>query len=166
MGPLITLVGTTAFLAALGLLGVRRLRPWPVALRGGLAAMFTVTGTAHFVGLRETLIAMVPPALPAPELLVTVTGVLELAGAAGLLWYRTAPWAAAGLTLMLVAMFPANVYAITAGVPTGLTESLPVRTAVQAVFAAATTAVLVHYVRVRRGRRRQAPARRRPEQRA
>lgn len=162
MAPLITLVGTTALLAVLGLLGVRRLRPWPVALRGGLAAMFTVTGVAHFVGLRDTLIAMVPPALPAPELLVTVTGVLELAGAAGLLWHRTAPWVAAGLTLMLVAMFPANVYAITEGVSTGLTESLPVRTAMQAVFVAATTAVLVHHVRVWLGRRRQAPGERRP----
>ncbi|GAA1466638.1 DoxX family membrane protein [Nocardiopsis exhalans] len=166
MAPLITLVGTAALLSVLGLLGVRRLRPWPVALRGGLAAMFTVTGTAHFVGLRDTLIAMVPPALPAPELLVTVTGVLELAGAAGLLWHRTAPWAAAGLTLMLVAMFPANVYAITEGVPTGLTESLPVRTAMQAVFVAATTAVLVHYVHAWHGRRRQAPAERRPVPRA
>jgi uncharacterized membrane protein len=166
MEPLITLVGTTALLAALGLLGVRRLRPWPVALRGGLAAMFTVTGAAHFVGLRDTLIAMVPPALPAPELLVTVTGVLELAGAAGLLWHRTAHWAAAGLTLMLVAMFPANAYAITQGVSTGLTESLPVRTAMQAVFVAATTAVLVHYVRVRRGRRSQAAAEHRPAPRA
>jgi uncharacterized membrane protein len=53
---------------------------------------------------------MVPPFLPAPELLVTVTGVLELAGAAGLVWSRTAPWAAGGLSALLVAMFPANVY--------------------------------------------------------
>ena len=149
MEPLITLVGTTALLFTLGLLGVRRLRPWPVPLRGGLAAMFTVTGVAHFVGLRETLIAMVPPALPAPELLVTVTGVLELAGAVGLLWHRTAPWAAAGLTLLLVAMFPANVYAITEGVSTGLTESLPVRAAMQVLFVAATTAVLVGHLRTR-----------------
>ncbi|GAA1097217.1 DoxX family protein [Nocardiopsis metallicus] len=160
MAPLITLVGTTALLAVLGLLGVRRLRPWPVPLRGGLAAMFTVTGVAHFVGMRDTLVAMVPPALPAPELLVTVTGVLELAGAAGLLWHRTAPWAAAGLALMLVAMFPANVYAITQGVSTGLTESLPVRTAMQAVFVAATTMVLVPCVGAWRGRRRQTPAER------
>ncbi|WP_017580848.1 DoxX family protein [Nocardiopsis valliformis] len=166
MAPLITLVGTTALLTVLGLLGFRRLRPWPVALRGGLAAMFTMTGIAHFVGLRDTLIAMVPPSLPAPELLVTVTGVLELAGAAGLLWHRTAPWAAAGLALMLVAMFPANVYAITEGVSTGLTESLPVRTAMQVVFVAAATTVLAHYVRVRRGRRRQAPAERQPVPRA
>lgn len=150
MAPLITLVGVTIALSALGRLGAPLLRPWPVALRGGLAAMFVVTGLAHFVGLRQTLIAMVPPALPAPELLVTVTGVLELIGAAGLLWHRTAPWAAAGLTLLLVAMFPANVHAITQGTATGLTENLPVRTAMQALFIAATTAVVVHHSRRRR----------------
>lgn len=150
MAPLITLVCVTTLLFVLGRLGVSPLRSWPMALRGGLAAMFVVTGLAHFVGLRETLIAMVPPALPAPELLVTVTGVLELAGAAGLLWHRTAPWAAAGLTLLLVAMFPANVYAITEGTANGLTESLPVRTAMQVMFVAATTAVVVHHLRARR----------------
>jgi hypothetical protein len=58
---------------------------------------------------------MVPPALPEPALLVTITGVLELAGAAGLLSRRTAPWAAAGLSALLVAMFPANVCAAVEG---------------------------------------------------
>ncbi|MEE2038840.1 DoxX family protein [Nocardiopsis sp. CT-R113] len=150
MEPLITLAVVTTALLALGAAGVRRLRSWPLALRGGLAAMFTLTGVSHFVGLREELIAMVPPALPAPDLLVTVTGILELAGAAGLLWARTSPWSAAGLGALLVAMFPANVYAITTGASAGFTESLPIRTAMQAVFLAATLAVLVHHLRARR----------------
>jgi hypothetical protein len=51
--------------------------------------MFVLTGVAHFVGKRAELVAMVPPFLPAPELLVTVTGVLELTGAVGLVWSRT-----------------------------------------------------------------------------
>jgi uncharacterized membrane protein len=146
VAPLITLVLTTAVLLALGAAGVRSLRPWPVALRGGLAAMFVLTGVAHFVGMREELIAMVPPALPAPALLVTITGVLELAGAAGLLLRRTAPWAAAGLTVLLVAMFPANVHAALQGTGTPL---LP-RTLLQLVFLAATLAVVAHHVRSRR----------------
>jgi hypothetical protein len=54
---------------------------------------------------------MVPPVFPVPELLVTVTGVLQVLGALGLLIPRTAPWAAAGLALLMVALFPANVYA-------------------------------------------------------
>jgi uncharacterized membrane protein len=122
--------------------------PWPVAVRGGLAAMFVLTGVMHFVGMRDQLIAMVPPALPAPGLLVTITGVLELAGAAGLLLPRTAPWAAGGLSLLLVAMFPANVHAALAGTGTPL---LP-RTLMQLLFLAATLAVVAHHVRIRRVR--------------
>jgi uncharacterized membrane protein len=150
MAPLIILVVVTLALLVAGAAGVRRLRPWPVAVRGGLAAMFVATGTAHFVGLREQLISMVPPALPAPGLLVTVTGILELAGAAGLLWHRTAPWAAGGLSLMLVAMFPANVHAAVAGILTAWDDQLVPRTAMQVVFLAATLAVVVHHLRTRR----------------
>ena len=74
MEPLITLVVVTAAQLVAGAAGVRSLRPWPVAVRGGLAAMFTLTGLAHFIGMREELIAMVAPTLPAPGLLVTITG--------------------------------------------------------------------------------------------
>jgi uncharacterized membrane protein len=154
MEPLITLVAVTLVLLAIGALGVRRLRPWPVALRGGLAAMFTLTGVAHFVGMREELIAMVPPFLPAPELLVTITGLLELAGAVGLLIPRTAAWAAGGLTLMLIAMFPANVYlALTGTDLEPMSELLP-RTLLQIVFVAATTTACIASIRSQR-----APAR-------
>jgi hypothetical protein len=81
MEPLILLVVTTTGLLAAGAVGWRRVRSWHVALRGGLAAMFTFTGASHFgaFGMREELVAMVPPALPAPEVLATITGVLELA---------------------------------------------------------------------------------------
>jgi uncharacterized membrane protein len=149
MAPLIVLiVGTLAVRTA----GIRnpRLSPWPVALRGGLAAMFTVTGIAHFVGMRAEMIRMVPPDLPAPELLVSVTGGLELAGAAGLLISRTASWAAAGLTAMLVGMFPANVYAAVNHVTTAWEDQLVPRTITQLIFLAATSTVLAHYVMARR----------------
>jgi uncharacterized membrane protein len=146
VAPLIVLVAVTLLLLAAGAAGVRWLRPWPVALRGGLAAMFVLTGVSHFVGMRAELISMVPPGLPAPALLVTVTGVLELAGAVGLLLRRTAPWAAGGLTALLVAMFPANIYAALEGFGTPLGP----RTAMQLVFLAATLAVLTHHVRSRR----------------
>jgi uncharacterized membrane protein len=146
VAPLITLIAVTALVLGLGALGVQALRPWPVAVRGGLAAMFTLTGVVHFVYMREELIAMVPPALPAPGLLVTITGVLELAGAAGLLLPRTAPWAAGGLSLLLVAMFPANVHAALEGTGTAL---LP-RTLMQMLFLAATLAVVAHHLQARR----------------
>lgn len=147
MAPLITLVTATLVLRAAGALGFRPLREWHPVLRGGLAAMFVVTGVSHFAGMREDLIAMVPPALPRADLLVSLTGVLELAGAAGLLYRRTAPWAAGGLALLLVAMFPANVYAAAAGLELGSTTMplLP-RTLLQLLFLGAALAVLWRYL--------------------
>jgi uncharacterized membrane protein len=150
MEPLIVLVVVTGLLLLLGVAGVRWLRPWPVALRGGLAGMFVLTGVAHFVGRRAELVAMVPPSLPAPELLVSVTGVLELAGAAGLLWSRTAPWAAGGLSALLVAMFPANVHKALTDPAIGVDDQLLPRTVLQVVFLAATLAVVAHHVRATR----------------
>lgn len=143
MVPLITLVTATLVLRTAGALGVRPLRGWHPALRGGLAAMFVVTGASHFTGMREDLIAMVPPALPRADLFVSLTGALELAGAAGLLHRRTAPWAAGGLALLLVAMFPANVYAATADLELdSTTMPLLPRTLVQLLFLGAALAVL------------------------
>jgi uncharacterized membrane protein len=127
-----------------------------VALRGGLAVMFVMTGVAHFIGMRAELVSMVPPGLPAPGLLVTVTGVLELAGAAGLLWARTAPWAGAGLALLLVAVFPANVYAALEGLTSAAGDRLLPRSLMQAVLLAAAVAVPAHYLWNRRQARRAA----------
>jgi uncharacterized membrane protein len=155
MEPLVVLLVVTLALLALGAVGVRALRPWPVALRGGLAAMFVLTGLAHFdlpPGMRAQLIEMVPPGLPDPALLVTITGVLELAGAAGLLWVRTAPWAAAGLGALLVAMFPANVHKALTDPTVTLDDQLWPRTALQVLFLAATLLVVAHYGRARRSR--------------
>jgi len=150
MAPFIALIAVTLVLHTLGTLGVERLRPWVVPVRGGLATMFLMTGGAHFIGMREELIRMVPPLLPAPGFLVTLTGVLELVGAVGLLWRRTAPLAAACLSVLLVAVFPANVYAALAGVATQPHQQLLPRTAMQLVFLAATLSVVVHDVRARR----------------
>ncbi|MBP2217121.1 DoxX family membrane protein [Arthrobacter sp. CAN_C5] len=149
MAPLITLLTVTVLLRTAGAIGIKPLQSLHTSLRGGLVAMFTLTGLAHFNGMRGELVALVPPALPNPALLVTVTGVLELLGAAGLLHRRTAPWAAGGLALLLVAIFPANVYAALAelmvnGAPA--TALLP-RTLIQLVFIAATIAVVLPYAR-------------------
>jgi uncharacterized membrane protein len=112
MVPLIALIAVTLAARLAGWLGWDYTNAWPAAVAVGLAAMFTVTGIAHFVQpLRSGLIAIVPPRLPAPGLLVTITGVLELLGAIGLLIHPTRASAAVCLALLMVAMFPANVYA-------------------------------------------------------
>lgn len=90
---------------------------WRGSLRFAFAAMFVFTAVSHVhPKTRPDLIRMVPPAFPSPASLVTLTGVLELAGAIGLLWPRTTATAAWGLIVLLVAMFPANVYAARSGI--------------------------------------------------
>ncbi|MEC0370082.1 DoxX family protein [Paenibacillus chibensis] len=153
MEPLIVLVVVSLVLFIAGAAGVRRLRPWPIPLRGGLAAMFMLTGTVHFVYLRSDLVGMVPPILPYPGLIVTITGVLELAGAIGLLWRPTVLWAAGGLTLLLIAMFPANLYIALNGLATSPEDELIPRTLMQILFLSVSSAIWIYYLRHRSVRR-------------
>ncbi|WP_437516745.1 DoxX family protein [Sorangium sp. So ce1099] len=145
MAPLLVLSISFALLLVLGRLGVKHLASWVTCLRYALAAMFLLTASAHWGSRRAELVAMVPPALPYPEILVTATGVLEVAGAVALLVPRLAPWAAMGLTLLLVAIFPANVHAARAGLTLGGSPVTPLvpRTLMQVVFIAATVAVAI-----------------------
>jgi len=73
--------------------------------------MFLLTASAHWGKRRADLIRMVPPAFPRPDLLVTLTGIAELAGVIGMLWTPVTRAASVGLAILLVAIFPANVYA-------------------------------------------------------
>jgi uncharacterized membrane protein len=145
MAPLITLLLGTIAARSIGWLGVGYVNSWTAAIAVGLAAMFILTGFAHFAPpLRRDLIAIVPPGLPAPGLLVTITGVLELLGAAGLLLPVTRVAAAVCLLVLMLAMFPANVYASRMpNPPKSMTTQLPLRTATEVVFLAATIAVAV-----------------------
>jgi uncharacterized membrane protein len=128
-----------------GWLGVDYVDSSPRAVAVGLAAMFVMTGVAHFVNpLRGDMIAIVPPRLPAPAVLVTVTGVLELAGALGLLYPPTRVAAAVCLFLLMLAMFPANVYAARMpNPPKSMTSRLGLRTAEEAVYLAAAIVVAI-----------------------
>jgi len=80
-------------------------------LRYGLALLFVGTGLLHFIH-PETYLRIVPPALPAPRLLVLLSGVAEVAGGLGLLLPATRRWAGWGLLALLVAVFPANVHMV------------------------------------------------------
>jgi uncharacterized membrane protein len=107
--------------------------------------MFVLTGVAHFAPpLRAALIAIVPPQLPAPGLLVTVTGVLEFLGAVGLLVPSTRVAAALCLLLLMLAMFPANIYAARMpNPPKSMTTQLPLRTAEEVIYLAAAIVVAI-----------------------
>jgi len=118
MIPLVVMVVAWVAFRLLGASGlIRPASTAPGALRYALAVMFLLTATAHFhPNTRPDMIRMVPPRMPFPEVLVTVTGLLELAGAIGLLVPAVTTLAAYCLMALLIAMFPANVYAARAGV--------------------------------------------------
>ncbi len=81
-----------------------------------LAGLFVVSGTLHFVA-PEPFVRIVPPMLPSPRALVWISGGAELLGGIGLLVPRSRRAAGYGLALLLVAVFPANVYMAVAHVP-------------------------------------------------
>lgn len=116
MAPLIVLIVATALARLAGQLGARPLRDWAAATRVGLAVMFCFTAAAHFNSMRPDLIRMVPPAVPNPGLMVTFTGLCEIAGAIGLLVPRTRRIAAVALIVFLLAVLPANIHAALSGV--------------------------------------------------
>lgn len=137
MVPLIVLVVVFAILT------IARVRDWRTRLRFALAVMLFVTASGHWGVRRPDLIAMVPPQFPNPALLVTLTGILEIAGAIGLMIPRTSRLAAALLAVLFIAMFPANVYAAQHGltIKGKPVTPLPQRTAVQLVLVASAVAV-------------------------
>ena len=145
MAPLIALLLGSVAARIAGWAGVDYAGTWTKAVTVGLAAMFVLTGVAHFAPpLRAALVAIVPPQLPAPGLLVTVTGVLEFLGAAGLLVPTTRVAAAVCLLLLMLAMFPANIYAARMpNPPKSMTTQLPLRTAEEVIYLAAAIVVAI-----------------------
>lgn len=136
MAPLIVLIVVTLIARLIGQLGVRHLRDWAASTRVGLAVMLCFTAAAHFNSMRSDLVAMVPPYVPNPELMVTFTGICEILGAIGLLMPRTRRLAAVALIVFLLAVLPANIHAAQAGVTLRGAPATPIipRVALQVLF--------------------------------
>lgn len=119
MAPLIVMVAGWILFRLLGAAGVLgAANSWSGALRFALAVMFVFTALAHFLPrTRPDLVRMVPPSFPAPGHLVTVTGIFELLGAAGLVLPALTRASAYALMLLLVALFPANIHAARKNLP-------------------------------------------------
>jgi len=91
---------------------LRRLkRPLLYVMGGG----YVIAGVLHFAA-PELYIQIVPSLLPAPLLLVYLSGLAEIAVGLGLLYPPTRQAAAWATIALLVAVFPANVYMATSGV--------------------------------------------------
>jgi uncharacterized membrane protein len=84
----------------------------------GLGLMFVFTGLGHFI-LTQPMSQMLPPWVPARVPIIYLTGILEFALAIGFFVPQTrrlTGWLAA---ILLVLVFPSNVYAAIQHVPMG-----------------------------------------------
>jgi uncharacterized membrane protein len=73
------------------------------------ASIFVVSGFLHFFR-PAPYVRIMPPFLPWPRALVQISGGAEILGGLGLLFPISRRWAAYGLALLLLAVFPANIY--------------------------------------------------------
>jgi uncharacterized membrane protein len=117
MAPLFVLVVSFLLLRGLGLLGIRRLSSWREAGLIAVVITFLFTGATHFTGMKQDYAAMLPGPLSGNSGIIYLTGALQIAGAIGLLISRTRRLAGICLVLLLLAMFPGNVYAAVNEVP-------------------------------------------------
>jgi len=145
MAPAIVLLSVFFVLRSVGVLGVAVLNNSETPLRFALAVMFLLTASAHWGRGRADLIGMVPPQFPSPGAIVTITGILEILGALGLMLPHTARAAAICLAILLAAMFPANLRAARERLPVlGRTAmGAAKRGALQLLFIAALLAVAI-----------------------
>jgi uncharacterized membrane protein len=133
---LITTATLIATVAAFFLGARRGLSPfgWPQwALRVIAVLPLLASGVLHFT--RTALMAsIIPPFFPDRPQLVLLTGVLEFAGAVGLLLPAFTRVASACLAVFMIAIFPANVCAAGQTVGGLHMPSVPVRLAMQVVY--------------------------------
>jgi uncharacterized membrane protein len=139
MAPLFVLAAGWLLLRAAGRLGVEQLSSWRSAGRGASAGMFMFTGATHFSPMKHEYAAMIPEPLPKSLRLIHLTGLLQIAGAIGLLIPRLRRLAGICLAAQLVAMFPANAYAARERIPFRGRPPTPlrVRAPLQVAFIAA-----------------------------
>jgi uncharacterized membrane protein len=88
------------------------------------ATLYIAAGTLHFLKPAAYLRIM-PPYIPWHPAMVFISGVFELAGGVGLLFPRTRRSASWGLTLLLIAVFPANIYMATNPIEAGSASIAP-----------------------------------------
>lgn len=92
--------------------------PVPTISRVALALFFIIAGTAHFISPAPYL-AIVPTYLPWPAAMVALSGVAEILGGVGVCLRSTRRAAGWWLSALLIAVFPANIHAISTGMIIG-----------------------------------------------
>ncbi|WNS46346.1 DoxX family protein [Paenibacillus sp. MMS20-IR301] len=142
MVPFIALIVSFLLFQVAGFLGLTHWNDWYTSLQWAVSIMLLLSASAHWGRRRSDLVRMVPPAFPQKERIVTVTGILEIAGALGMLLPSVAPVASVCLVVLLIAMLPANIHAARNNMTVGgrPVPRLPVRIGIQLVF---ITAILI-----------------------
>jgi uncharacterized membrane protein len=98
-----------------------------------VALPLLVSGVAHLV-VPAAMAQIIPPIFPARTLLVILSGLAELAGAAGLLLRRTQRTASLCIGLLMIAVFPANIYVAGQTVHGMYMPTVPVRLLMQVIY--------------------------------
>ncbi len=108
---LILLLVSWVIFRGIGAAGVHALASWQDSARYALVLMFVFTASAHFNKMKHDLARMIPAYFPKPLAIVYITGVLELLGAAGLMFPQFRRLAGICLIALLIGMFIANINA-------------------------------------------------------
>lgn len=74
-----------------------------------MAIIYVLAGILHFLKPQPYLRIM-PPKIPAPKLMVAISGFFEILFGVALLFDSTQSYAAFGIIVLLIAIFPANIY--------------------------------------------------------
>lgn len=74
-----------------------------------MAAAYAIAGILHFI-MPKPYIRMMPPSIPYPKWMVYFSGFFEIVFGILLLFPVARPYAALGIILLLISVFPANIY--------------------------------------------------------
>lgn len=74
-----------------------------------MAILYIIAGINHFV-MPRFYISIIPPFLPSPKLINWVSGIAEVVLGIGLLIPSYSALSAWGVILLLIAVYPANIY--------------------------------------------------------
>ena len=77
-----------------------------------LALFYMIVGYKHFTNV-DFFLVIVPPFLPFPEFIVYLSGIFEIVLGFLIIPSKSRKYAAFGLILLLIAVFPANIYLYT-----------------------------------------------------
>ena len=74
-----------------------------------LSVMYIFIGTKHFIH-PEYFMVIIPPTFPSPKILVLISGFFEIFFGFLLLFQKSRKLASWGIIVLLVSVFPANIY--------------------------------------------------------